>query len=158
MSDQGSPARVPDGQPDPVLVGPGLTALKDEAYKAATNATPSLPTDKKHQMDSDVPSYFASIPGVNTEALDPSDKTPPPRRRKMSSGQDLLRRLSLTGDASPMSPELDPRAQHPGLKLSGRLISVAFCMPYKLYHQAGSDWVCGDQYKNFTRHLGEQRR
>jgi trehalose 6-phosphate synthase/phosphatase len=151
MSDQGSPARVPDGQPDPVLVGPGLRALKDEAYKDATYATPSLPTDNKHQMDSDAPSYFASIPGLNTEALDPSDTAPPPGRRKMSSGQDLLRRLSLTGDVSPMSPELDPRALHPGLKLSGRLISAAFCIPYKLYHQAGSDWVCDDQYNNFPK-------
>jgi trehalose 6-phosphate synthase/phosphatase len=150
MSDQGSPARVPDGQPDPVLIGPGLTGLKDEAYKDATNATPSLRTDKKHQMDSDAPSYFASIPGVNTAALDPSDMAPPPGRRRMSSGQDLLRRLSLTGDASPMSPELDPRAQHPGLKLSGRLISAAFCIPYKLYHQAGSDWVRGDRHHNIS--------
>lgn len=154
MSDQGSPARVPDGQPDPVLVGPGLKALKDEAYKAATNATPNLSTDKNHQMDSDAPSYFASIPGVNTEALDSSDAAPPLGRRKMSSGQDLLRRLSLTGDASPMSPELDPRAQHPGLKLSGRLISAAFCIPYKLYHQAGSDWVCSDYYSNFLNVFG----
>ncbi|KAF3403783.1 Trehalose-phosphatase [Penicillium rolfsii] len=140
MSDQGSPAKVPDGQPDPVLVGPGLTALSDEAYKDATNATPSLPSDKKHQMDSDAPSYFASLPGVNTEALDPSDAAPLQGKRKMSSGQELLRRLSLTGDASPMSPVLDPRTQHPGLKLSGRLISAAFCIPYKLYHQAGSEW------------------
>lgn len=147
MSGQGSPAKVPDGQPDPVLVGPGLSALKDKAYNDATNATPSLPSDKKHQMDSDAPSYFASIPGVNTEALSSSDATPSTSRRKMSSGQELLRRLSLTGYASPMSPEIDPRSQHPGLKLSGRLISAAFCIPYKVHHQAGSDWVRGENVK-----------
>lgn len=144
MSDQGNPAKVPDGQPDPVLVGPGLTALKDEAYKDATNATPSLPIDKQHQMESDAPSYFASIPGVKSDALDPLDVAPSTGRRRMSSGQELLRRLSLTGDASPMSPEIDPRSQHPGLKLSGRLISAAFCIPYKVYHQSGSDWVRGE--------------
>lgn len=144
MSSPGSPAKVPDGQPDPILVGPGLSALKDEAYKDATDATPSLPSDKKHQMDSDAPSYFASIPGVNTEAFDFSDTTQSTGRRKMSSGQELLRRLSLTGYASPMSPEIDPRSQHPGLKLSGRLISAAFCIPYKVHHQAGSNWVRGE--------------
>lgn len=135
---------MPDGQPNPVLVGPGLKALKEEAYTDATNATPNLGTDKKHQMDSDAPSYFANIPGSRTESLDPSELTsnPPDNRRKASSGQELLRRLSLTGGASPMSPEVDPRAQHPGLKLSGRLISAAFCIPYKLYYQSGSDWVC----------------
>jgi trehalose 6-phosphate synthase/phosphatase len=153
MSDQGSPAKVPDEQPDPVLVGPGLTALKDGAYQDATKATPSLAADKNHQTDSDAPSYFASIPGVNTGGLGSSDgdRDSPSGRRRMSSGKDLLRRLSLTGGASPMSPSGDPRAQHPGLKLSGRLISVAFCIPFKLYHQAGSDWVCGDHCESFPR-------
>ncbi|KAJ5692102.1 Trehalose-phosphatase [Penicillium macrosclerotiorum] len=143
MSDQGSPAQVPDGQPNPVLVGPGLKALKEQAYMNATNATPSVDIDKEQQMDSDAPSYFANIPGAKTDSLDPSDltSTPPQIRRKMSSGQDLLRRLSLTAGASPISPEVDPRAQHPGLKLSGRLISVAFCIPYKLYFQSGSNWT-----------------
>jgi trehalose 6-phosphate synthase/phosphatase len=140
-----SPERVPEGQPDPVLVGPGLTALKWDAYQHATNATPSLETDKNFQMDSDAPSYFANIPGVRTESLNPSDSASASHNTgmKTSSGQELLRRLSLAGDASPMSPEVDPRAQHPGLNLSGRLISAAFCIPYKLYFQSGSDWVCG---------------
>lgn len=143
MSEQVSPAEVPDGQPNPVLVGPGLKALKDKAYVTATNATPSTDADKKHPTDSDAPSYFANIPGIQTGSLDPSDVTSmmSGSQRKPSSGQDLLRRLSLTGESSPMTPEADPRAQHPGLKLSGRLISAAFCIPYKLYFQSGSDWV-----------------
>ncbi|EPS26584.1 putative alpha,alpha-trehalose-phosphate synthase [UDP-forming] [Penicillium oxalicum 114-2] len=141
MSDQGkTPAKVPDSQPDPVMVGPGLKALKEDAYKEATNATPSLPADKNHPADNDAPSYFANIPGVKAEALDTTQTRSQPRRRKMSSGEELLRRLSLTGDASPMTPEIDPRSQHPGLKLSGRLISAAFCIPYKVYHKSGSDW------------------
>lgn len=143
MSDQGkTPAKVPDSQPDPVMVGPGLKAFKEDAYKEATNATPSLPADKNHPADNDAPSYFANIPGVKAEALDTTQTRSQPRRRKMSSGEELLRRLSLTGDASPMTPEIDPRSQHPGLKLSGRLISAAFCIPYKVYHKSGSDWVC----------------
>lgn len=141
---QDSPAHVPDGQPNPVLIGPGLKALRDKAYTDATNATPSLDADRQHPTDSDVPSYFANIPGAKTGSLDPSEVTsmPSDTGRQPSSGQDLLRRLSLTEEASPMSPGVDPRAQHPGLKLSGRLISAAFCIPYKLYFQSESDWVC----------------
>lgn len=145
MSEQDTPAHVPDGQPNPVLIGPGLKALRDKAYTDATNATPSLDVDGKHQTDSDTPSYFANTPGAKTGSLDPSEMTSMPSDTggQASSGQDLLRRLSLTGEASPMSPEVDPCAQHPGLKLSGRLISAAFCIPYKLYFQSESDWVRG---------------
>lgn len=40
-----------------------------------------------------------------------------------------------------MSPGIDPREEHPGLRLSGRVISAAFCIPHKLQFKAGSDWV-----------------
>lgn len=144
-TEKSSPERLPEGQPNPVLVGPGLKALHTGAYTDATNATPSLDTDNQGQMDIDAPSYFANLPGVQTESHGPTDlgSAPHPKRRT-SSGQELLRRLSLVGNGSPMSPEVDPRAQHPGLNLSGRLISASFCMPYKLYFQAGSDWVCDE--------------
>ncbi|KAJ5116469.1 Trehalose-phosphatase [Penicillium angulare] len=144
MSDSESPERVPDGQPDPVLVGSGLRAQRQEAYTNATNATPSLDTDKKHQMDSDDgSSYFANLPGARTEGLDPSDLSsiPEDTQRRESSGQDLLRRLSLVGESSPDLPDVDPKKQHPGLKLSGRVISAAFCIPYKLQFNAESDWT-----------------
>ncbi|KAJ5110768.1 Trehalose-phosphatase [Penicillium argentinense] len=143
MSDPPSPARVPKGQPNPVLVGPGLQALKHNSYSQASAATPSLDADKVHPVDNNAPSYFANIPGTNTESLDTSKSasagTAP--LRKSSAGEDLLRRLSLTGHSSPMSPEIDPRTEHPGLRLSGRLISAAFCIPYKLHYQPGSDWT-----------------
>lgn len=145
MSEPQSPTHVPEDQPNPVLVGPGLQALKEAAYVEATNATPYLDTEKIHQLlDSDAPSYFANIPGAQSTENVPSGQTslPVEAEKGASSGQDLLRRLSLAGgDSSPGLPELDPREQHPGLRLSGRLISAAFCIPYKLYHQAGSDWV-----------------
>jgi trehalose 6-phosphate synthase/phosphatase len=144
MSDteKSSPERLPEGQPNPVLVGHGLKALSQGAYTGATNATPSLETDDRGQMDMDTPSYFANIPGVKTDSPGPSGDSVPHTKRRTSSGQELLRRLSLVGNASPMTPEVDPRAQHPGLNLSGRMISASFCIPYKLYFQAGSDWVC----------------
>lgn len=139
MSEAESPAQVPDDQPNPVLVGPGLKALKDEAYTEATNATPSL-----EKMSNEAPSYFDNLPGTKAVTTDPSETKPQPVQTEgsASSGVDLLRRLSLTAD-SPMSPETDPRTQHPGLHLSGRLISAAFCIPYKLNFRSGSDWVRG---------------
>lgn len=139
MSEPESPAQVPDDQPNPVLVGPGLKALKDEAYTEATNVTPSL-----EKMSNEAPSYFGNLPGTKSVTTDPSENKPQPVQTagRASSGVDLLRRLSLTSD-SPMSPETDPRTQHPGLHLSGRLISAAFCIPYKLSFRSGSDWVRG---------------
>lgn len=144
MSNEESPVQVPDDQPDPVLVGPGLKALKEKAYMDATNATPSLDSDKKNQLESDAPSYFANLPGskVPETTLSGLASIPEETGRNSSSGQDLLRRLSLIGDASSALSELDPRTQHPVLRLSGRLISAAFCIPYKLYFQSGSAWVC----------------
>lgn len=139
MSEPESPAQVPNDQPNPVLVGPGLKALKNEAYTDATNATPSL-----EKMSNEAPSYFDNLPGTKAVTTDPSETKPQPVQTAgaASSGVDLLRRLSLTSD-SPMSPETDPRTQHPGLHLSGRLISAAFCIPYKLNFRSGSDWVRG---------------
>lgn len=142
MSEPESPAQVPDDQPYPVLVGPGLRALKNEAYTQATNSTPSL-----GKMSSEAPSYFDSLPGAKAVTTDSSETKSQPVQTagRASSGMDLLRRLSLTSD-SPTSPETDPRVQHPGLRLSGRLISAAFCIPYKLSFQSGSDWVCAWLY------------
>ncbi|KAJ6153806.1 HAD-superfamily hydrolase subfamily IIB [Penicillium chermesinum] len=109
MSQPDSPA-VPDNQPNPVLVGPGLTALKDEAYAEATNATPSLDADRKNQLETDAPSYLADLP-AEPASQDPSHLSSIPEE----ASQDL--------------------------KLSGRLISAAFCLPYKLYFREGEDWT-----------------
>jgi trehalose 6-phosphate synthase/phosphatase len=134
MSQAESPAELPEGQPNPVLVGPGLKALKEKAYTQATNATPTEETDA-------MPSYFNNVPGDSPVDIDPAGISKPVQTaKKASSGMDLLRRLSLTSDA-PTSPEMDPRVQHPGLRLSGRLISAAFCIPYKIGFRSGSDWV-----------------
>lgn len=146
MSEHETPA-VPDGQPNPVMVGPGMKTLADEAYTKATNATPSLDVDKKHPVDTDAPSYFSRNPGVHN-SLPPDGETdvtgpatPGQAAKQARSGMELLRRLSLVGNAPQRPPETDPRDQHPGLRLSGRIISAAFCIPYKLYFRSRSDWV-----------------
>ncbi|KAL1997627.1 hypothetical protein VTN02DRAFT_1251 [Thermoascus thermophilus] len=134
MSLDDSPGKVPDNQPNPVMVGPGLKTMGDGAYEKASHATPSLDVDKHHPTATDAPSYFHAIPGGSTDT--PVDAAAP-----ASSGVDLLRRLSLAAGVSPVSPEGDPRAAHPGLHLSGRIISAALCIPYKLGYRAGADWV-----------------
>ena len=137
MSEPESPVQVPDGQPNPVLVGPGLKALEKDAYTHATSATPAI-----ESASSEVPSYFASLAGPQGEPTDlPDLASPVQAARRASSGMDLLRRLSLTSESATL-PQLDPRVEHPGLNLSGRLISATFCIPYKLNFQTGSDWVC----------------
>lgn len=143
MSGQGSPTHVPEGQPDPVIVGPGMKTMGEDAYTKASTVTPSLNSDKKHQMSSDAPSYFADIPGIKLSPPSPDRSTTSPAHaaKDAHSGMELLRHLSLTGNASPIQPEVDPRQQHPGLRLTRRIISAAFCIPYKLYYRSGSDWV-----------------
>lgn len=77
----------------------------------------------------------------NTHAQRPS--SPSEAARGARSPDELLRRLSLTGER-PKKPELtdvDPRSAHPSLNLSGHVISATFCVPYKLGYKPGADWV-----------------
>lgn len=62
-----------------------------------------------------------------------------------SSGEELLRRLSITANAAGSIPDaqnFDPRAAHPDLHLSGNVISAAFCVPYKIGYTTTGEWVC----------------
>lgn len=57
-------------------------------------------------------------------------------------GEELLRRLSLTGQSSRIDAELiDPRNAHPSLGLSGNVISASFCVPYKVGYTTTGEWV-----------------
>jgi trehalose 6-phosphate synthase/phosphatase len=81
-------------------------------------------------------SYFAPKAGERPES-------PTEAAAGASSGQDLLRRLSLIPDPSFKKElaDLDPRAAHPGLNLSGRVISATFALPYNVGHTHDKDWV-----------------
>lgn len=145
--EQGTPDRVPPDQPDPVMVGPGLSTLGEGAYKRASTVTPAVVSDGKPSEPAakeDGPSYFSDVPGTTStkDAYAKSPATPAEAASGATSGPELLRRLSLVGGGlTPASPVLDPRTAHPGLKLSGRIISAAFCIPYKVAFEPGSDWV-----------------
>ncbi len=56
-------------------------------------------------------------------------------------GEELLRRLSTSDSATKNEPaDADPRAAHPALNLSGRIISATFTVPYSIGHSSGQDW------------------
>ncbi|KAK4931733.1 threalose-6-phosphate phosphatase [Elasticomyces elasticus] len=59
-----------------------------------------------------------------------------------ASGEELLRRLSQAGqrDQRPQLADVDPRAAHPALNLSGHIISATFTVPYKICYRPGADW------------------
>jgi trehalose 6-phosphate synthase/phosphatase len=57
-------------------------------------------------------------------------------------GPELLRRLSLIDAVKPEEVVTDPRAAHPGLHLSGNVISANFTIPYNVGMRFGADWVC----------------
>lgn len=44
-------------------------------------------------------------------------------------------------DKSNQKTNYDPRAAHPGLNLSGGIISATMCLPYDLGYSGGNDWV-----------------
>lgn len=143
--EQGTPDRVPPDQPNPVIVGPGLSALGEGAYRKASTATPAVVADGA--VRDSTPSYFSDVPGKGAtgtkDAYVNSSASPIHAASGASSGPALLRRLSLVGGAhlTPATPMSNAMADHPGLQLTGRIISAAFCIPYKVVHHPGADWV-----------------
>lgn len=142
---------VPGGQPNPVMVGPGMKTLADGSYADASYVTPAVDADKQPYANPGASSYFDHTPAAHgampsdgdadSDSDSSSPATPEQAAKHSHSGKELLRRLSLVGVSPQEIPETDPRELYPGLRLSGRIISAAFCMPYKLYFKSGSDWV-----------------
>lgn len=58
-----------------------------------------------------------------------------------ASGEEILRRLSLTDERPKVSSRTKSRKGYPGLELSGNIISATFCVPYKIDYGSGGDWV-----------------
>lgn len=77
----------------------------------------------------------ASVSAPVTAGLD----TPPDAVNHAKSGSELLRRLSLKEVLTMRATDF--QQQYSSLSLTGRIISVAFCIPHKLYFRAGEDWV-----------------
>ena len=154
-NEPGASDTIPPNQPNPVIVGPGLSALGEESYVEASTATPAVVSaataagaeqPREATQDESAASYFTKVPGTATAPKDAyvqSPMSPADAVSGATSGPELLRRLSLIGGAhlTPATPVTDPRADHPGLQLTGRIISASLCIPYKVAHQPGQDWV-----------------
>ncbi|KAL2816825.1 glycosyltransferase family 20-domain-containing protein [Aspergillus cavernicola] len=71
-----------------------------------------------------------------------SDADPPPSpsqaAKHAKSGDELLHQLSLKEVLTVRQADL--QKEYPSLNLTGRIISAAFCIPYKLQFRTGCDW------------------
>lgn len=92
--------------------------------------------DKPDNQQAQSNSYFA--PRDDGQVSSPTEVAAGAR-----TGEELLRRLSLTPNPvqKPDLADVDPRAAHPGLSLSGRIISATFCLPYNIEFAPGPEWV-----------------
>ncbi|KAF2495215.1 hypothetical protein BU16DRAFT_527089 [Lophium mytilinum] len=122
-----------------VPVTPGVHLAGHSAYIEPGQAGEStqLPFDENATPGPrwNANSYFAPKDG-------PRPDSPTEAAAGARSGEDLLRRLSLIGDTvgKPDLADVDPRAAHPGLNLSGGVISATFCVPYQIGYSPGHDW------------------
>lgn len=123
-----------------IPVTPGVHLAGHSAYNQPDQAGQGtqLPFDEKATPGPqwNANSYFAPKDG-------PRPESPTEAAAGARSGEDLLRRLSLIGDpvGKPDLADVDPRAAHPGLNLSGGVISATFCVPYQIGYSPGLDWV-----------------
>lgn len=64
------------------------------------------------------------------------------------SNQEVLHRMSLSAGRERQGSlsDLDPRAAHPSLGLTGRIISATFCIQQSLMYRKGSEWVCANNF------------
>ncbi|ORY13239.1 alpha,alpha-trehalose-phosphate synthase-like protein subunit Tps2 [Clohesyomyces aquaticus] len=122
-----------------VPVTPGVHLAGHSAY-----IEPELAHDTNLPFDPDqvtpgpqwnANSYFA--PKEDDRAGSPTEVAAGAR-----TSEELLRRLSKIPDplAKHDLADVDPRAAHPGLNLSGRVISATFAVPYNIGYNPGNDW------------------
>ncbi|KAF2800617.1 glycosyltransferase family 20 protein [Melanomma pulvis-pyrius CBS 109.77] len=123
-----------------VPVTPGVHLTGHSAYIEPEDTTrdtepPPEAGDSASDPQWNTNSYFA--PNAGERSSSPTDVAAGAR-----SGQDLLRRLSLIPDPSFKKElaDLDPRAAHPGLNLSGRVISATFALPYNIGYTHDKNW------------------
>ena len=125
-----------------VPVTPGVHLSGHSAYTNPTNGQ----HDNKLPFDPDKaspgPSWSANsyfTPKQEDRAASPTEAA-----AGAKSGEELLRRLSGVQDPSASYKQdladVDPRAAHPELNLSGRVISATFTVPYNLAYAPGQDF------------------
>jgi trehalose 6-phosphate synthase/phosphatase len=108
-----------------------------------------IPTnDRRDHRSGDAPTDLVvdapPPPALSYEGDQAAKKTPRTAAEAVEgsrSGVELLSHLRLVDVSYQDSPMWNPRLAHPGLQLTGRIISAAFCIPYKLGFCPEADWV-----------------
>ncbi|KAJ4336102.1 threalose-6-phosphate phosphatase [Didymella glomerata] len=130
------PALHPSITNVPVTPGFGLNEEKPPA-RAQNNNLPFDPeTASPGPSWGNKGSYFPKQNG------DDRASSPTEQAAGAHTGEELLKRLSVSSESTKKHDlaDVDPRAAHPGLNLSGRLISATFAVPYNLGYSKGNDW------------------
>lgn len=132
------PALHPDITSVPVTPGVHLTGKSAYFEESGTEKQTQLPFDPENVTPGpswSANSYFANEqhpgPGTSTEATEKTksqdnQKTKPDNTANTTGKHDLV--------------DVDPRSAHPGLSLSGRIISATFAIPYNIGFSPGNDW------------------
>jgi trehalose 6-phosphate synthase/phosphatase len=126
------PALHPSITNVPVTPGFGLNEEKEPAREQGNNLPFDPETATPGPVWGDKGSYFPQQNGKN-----PTEQAAGAR-----TGEELPKRLSISSD-TPKKHDLadvDPRAAHPNLNLSGKLISATFAVPYNLGYSKGNEW------------------
>jgi trehalose 6-phosphate synthase/phosphatase len=119
--------------------------MSGSGYLGSPNGDFQSPKDADEKADSQTPhwnanSYFApkqSDPQTSTERPDSSTEL----ARGVKTRAELLRRLSLVNSVSqPERMGIDPKTSHPGLHLTGNVISATVCIPYSVGLRPGGEW------------------
>lgn len=131
---------VADGTPsaNPDSIAPQMSSKTTDASRLPNN----VGNNDAELVSNPQDGKLAKFPESPTEAA-----------KGVKSGADLLRRLSLVGSSKPVAPSIEPQEGHPGLHLTGRIISAAFCIPYKLRIRPGHDWVWASHASTFVPFL-----
>ncbi|RMX72562.1 hypothetical protein D0869_14489 [Hortaea werneckii] len=139
MSDDKKPTR-PSAPPRQITVNPVL----DEEHTSVP-VTPLLESAPDDQLGGRAPSFerLAEINASQTHENGGPQTEPTHAGNDVKSSEELLRRFSLSSERSTKNDlaDVDPRAAHPNLHLSGHVISATFCVPYKIgYSGHGNEW------------------
>lgn len=137
------PALAPENTRIPVT--PAHDAAEMAAYfeSQQQSSGPSPGEDSAPSSSPSRPYWNANTSKRSTDSRPGHSTSPSEAAAGARTGEELLRRLSLTGQR-PQQPDLadvDPRAAHPSLNLSGQVISATFCVPYDIAHTPSCEWV-----------------
>lgn len=137
--DSGHPALQPSITNVPVTPGDGLAGKSAYFEEPESSKQSNLPFDPETATPG--PSWSANSYFANQQAAD-SVSSPTAAAAGSRSGEELLRRLSKSAESTDQHDlaDVDPRAAHPSLNLSGRVISATFAVPYSIGYAPDKEW------------------